>query len=288
MFLHYQHDRALKQANACCKTDDYAGAAKHFQAAREAMPSSWDAQFGVGVAMKWLCRWEECLEASQNATQLRHDRIGAWWNLGIASTALGKWRLARQAWREANIQVEINDEPLEMKAGNSPVRLKTTNNEVVWCQRLDPARARIQNVPSPESAHRYGDVVLVDGEPVGSRRHGGRDFPVFNELQILEASTFGTFVIEIEHPTQEEAQALEMLGNDDVHIEDWSNIRLICKQCSEGTPHEHHDEDASEFPPVRSFAIAARTEAEIAPVLASWQTSSAVSIGPIQCLLPPR
>lgn len=278
----------MKQAQTCWDADDYAGAAKHFQTAREAMPSSWEAQFGLGVAMKWLCRWEECMEASQNATQLGSDSIGAWWNIGISSTALGKWRLARQAWREANIDVEINDAPLEMEVGRSPVRLKTTNNEVVWCHRIDPARARIMNVPTAESAHRHGDIVLVDGEPVGSRRSGQRDFPVFSELQILEASRYGTFVVEIENALPAEAQALELLATNDVHIEDWSTIRSLCKQCSEGHPHEHHDGDATESSPVRHFAFATRTEAEIAPILVSWQTSSSVCIGPIQCLIPPR
>jgi len=279
----------MKQAQACWDMDDYAGAAKHFQAAREALPSSWDAQFGLGVAMKWLCRWEECLEASQNATQLSSDSIGAWWNIGIASTALGKWLLARRAWREANIDVEINDAPLEMDAGRSPVRLKTTNNEVVWCHRIDPARARIMNVPTAESAHRHGDIVLVDGERVGSRRSGQRDFPVFNELQILEASCHGTFVVEIENATPAEAQALELLATQNVQIEDWSTIRTLCKQCSEGHPHDHPDDEVvTESSPKRRFAFAARTEAEIAHILASWQTSPSVCISPIQCLLPPR
>jgi len=288
MFQRYKHDRAMKRAQACWDSDDYEGAAMHFQTARDALPSSWDAQFGVGVAMKWLCRWEECLEASQNATQLRHDLVGAWWNVGIASTALGKWRFARQAWREANIDVEIDDGPLEMQAGQSPVRLKTTNSEVVWCHRIDPARARVINVPTAESSHRYGDIILVDGEPVGSRRCGERDFPVFNELQILEASRFGTFVVEIENASLEEARTLEMLATDDVHIEDWSTIRTLCKQCSEGTPHDHHDDEAAEFSGTRRFAFAARTVAEIAAILASWQKPSSVRLGPVQCLLPSR
>lgn len=286
MFLRYKHHRAIKQAQACWDADDYAGAAKNFQAAREAMPSSWEAQFGLGVALKWLCRWEDCIEASQNATRLSSDSIGAWWNIGIASTALGKWRLARQAWREANIDVEINDAPLEMEIGNSPVRLKTTNNEVVWCHRIDPARVRIMNVPTAESVHRFGDILLVDGEPVGSRRSGQHDFPVFNELQILDVSRYGTFVVDIENVLPDEAQALEMLSTDYVHIEDWSTMRSLCKKCSEGHPHEHHDGESTESSFTRRFAFAARTEAEIAPILASWQTSSAC-IGPIQCLISP-
>jgi tetratricopeptide (TPR) repeat protein len=279
----------MKQAQACWDVDDYAGAAKHFQTAREAMPSSWESQFGLGVAMKWLCRWEECLEASQNATQLSSDSIGAWWNIGIAGTALGKWRLARQAWRAANIDVDIDDTPLEMQAGQTPARLKTTNGEVVWCHRIDPARARIINVPTPEREHRYGDVILLDGEPVGSRRLGQRDYPVLNELQILETSYFSTFVVEIENASLKEAQALEMLSTDDVHIEDWYTIRTLCKACSEGTPHEHHDDDdVEEFASVRPFAFAARTADDVASILTSWQKPSFVRFGPIQCLLQAR
>jgi len=29
--------------------------------------------------------------------------MGAWWNMGIAATALGRWRDARHAWQQCGV-----------------------------------------------------------------------------------------------------------------------------------------------------------------------------------------
>src|SRR5579862_2444045 len=84
----------------------------------------------------------------------------AYWNLGIAATALG------------------------MGLGLVPIRLDPDGNgEVVWCDRLDPARALIRNVPTLESGFREGDIVLHDGEPKGKRELNGKFVSVFNALE---------------------------------------------------------------------------------------------------------
>lgn len=39
----------------------------------------------------------------------------------------------------------------------------------------------------------------------------------------------------------------EILASDSHVVEDWtSNVRILCKQCSEGLPHDHHDEDGAQ------------------------------------------
>jgi len=50
-----------------------------------------------------------------------------------------------------------------------------------------------------------------------------------------------------------------------------SRVRYLCKQCSEGKPHEHHDHDVtSEDMSERKFAFAALDRAELEKVLADW------------------
>ena len=291
MFNFFRHNRAISQAYHCYDRLEYAQAAAHFRRACLLLPSSWEAHFGLGVAAKWLCDWDESIQASRRAAKLREDFVGSWWNIGIAATALGFWKEAREAWNKAGVKVEVSDAPLEMKLGRVPIRLKTTNNEVVWCDRLDPARAKIISVPTADSLRRCGDLLLTDGEPSGSRWNGDRDVPVFNELQILQASSLGLFVAVVEHASNAQIDALVQLHSNELQIEDWSTVRMLCRQCSEGRPHEHHDQDqrlSSEVRPTRQIAFAAASEERVRDALMAWSTSERVKMSPIECLVLPQ
>lgn len=59
------------------------------------------------------------------------------------------------------------------------------------------ARAIIQNVPLAASGHRYGDLLLHDGAPEGTRILDGREVPVFNALQLLHASDYGAYTVHV-------------------------------------------------------------------------------------------
>ncbi|MCB1275126.1 hypothetical protein [Prosthecobacter sp.] len=290
MFRQFRHDRALRRAYDRYDADDYADAARLFQKACEVLPFSWEAQFGLGVVEKWLCHWEECLVASLNSTRLRPDFEGSWWNVGIAATALSQWRQAREAWCHAGVQMEVSDEPVELKFGNVPIRLKTTNNEVLWCRRLDPARARIENVPTEDSLHRCGDLLLIDGEPVGTRKTDGEEVPVFNELQILARSKMGTFVVEVNQVLESEIKELCKAESENLKIEDWSTLRILCRKCSEGTPHEQHDHEggiSDELPSSRKIAFAALSRDAVIETLSAWHASNQAGVGDVECLIEP-
>lgn len=87
----------------------------------------------------------------RRAVELDSSDEAAWWNLGIAATALGEWREARTAWRACGIEIPEGDGPPDLDFGLVPVRLDPAGcGEVVWCRRIDPARAVIRNVPLPE------------------------------------------------------------------------------------------------------------------------------------------
>lgn len=201
----------------------------------------WEAPwFNLGVLYKHAHRWVESRDACRRALAIDPRSEGALWNLGIAATALGDWAEARAAWRGSGVDVADGDGPLEMNLGAVPIRVNPSSApEVLWCDRIDPARAIVRSVPLPESGRRHGDLLLHDGEPKGKRLLGVREVPVFEELTVLAPSRSSTFVVEAEQPTPEDGRALEAaLSARGLAAEDWtSQVRLLCKACDEGRPH---------------------------------------------------
>ncbi len=190
----------------------------------------------------------------------------AWWNLGIAATALQDWETAREAWSRYGIDVPDGSGPIEMDLGAVPIRVSPAQHpEVVWCRRIDPARAVVRSVPTAASGRGCGDTVLHDGAANGHRMHGGREVPVFDELELLAPGGLHTFAVKLIAPTRADLEAFESLSVDDeLVVEDWaSSIEWLCKKCSEGTPHEHAPQPSEEevWKPERTVGVAARSEA---------------------------
>jgi hypothetical protein len=254
-----------------------------------ALDPTWSAPFyNLGLLHKYRSDWQASLDANLRATELAPKDQAGWWNLGIAATALGRWDLARLAWRGAGLDVPEGEGPLDMPCGFTPIRLDPEGAaETVWSQRLDPARARLSNIPL--ASYCYGDVVLNDGAAVGYRKSEGEDIPVFNCLALLEPSSLSTWCVEIELDVSKIARVevafgeLERLAQErGLAAEDWSrSVRLLCKACSEGVPHERHDTDQAEesaaapapADKAHRVAIAAHTRGEVNDLLEDWQPS---------------
>ncbi len=248
-------------------------AASAYRSAIEAAPDWSVPWYNLALVHKYDGDWEAALSCNRRATELSPDDDGAWWNLGIAATALGRWGDARAAWRACGIDVPVGEGPIEMGLGMVPIRLAPTGAaEVVWCERLDPARAVIRNVPLPASGRRWGDLVLHDGAVNGYRKVGDREYGVFDELGLIEASAFQTFEILLEALTDADQERL-VRGAEDLGAaaENWSrSIRYLCRQCSEGRPHAQHDAELQEDRPELGFGLAARDEEHLARVLSEW------------------
>lgn len=207
-------------------------------------PSRPQTHYNIGLIYKYRGGWRESFEHNRRSVALDESNEAANWNLAIAATALRDWVTAREVWHRLGFGIDLGDTPIEDDFGITPVRLNPDDNaEVVWGQRIDPVRVRIENVPYPESGFRCGDVVLHDGAPVGQRVFSGRTYPVFNVLALFEASKQGTWVAEVLADGAADVEALcQSLKESGAWAENWSrNVRLLCKQCSEGTPHETHD-----------------------------------------------
>jgi tetratricopeptide (TPR) repeat protein len=248
-----------------------------YQLAIEADPQKSESYYNIGLIYKYRNAWEDSREFNRRAYAIDPQDEAARWNLAIAATALRDWETARLAWKDQGLSFDCVEGPINANFGQTPVRLNPDGSaEVVWARRIDPVRARIENIPLPDSGFRCGDVVLHDGAGVGYRMLGERECPVFNVLELFEASCLSTFELMIDLETADDAeQFLEKFSSANIDVEDWTaSYRVLCKQCSEGRPHEQHDHTGSDAPAGwqvrRHIGIAAMAASDIEAVLASW------------------
>ncbi len=235
------HERGQKLYAA----GDEKGALRAYHKALKVDPERPETLYNVGLVHKYRREWHRSLEFNARAYRLDPEDEATRWNLAIAATALRDWATARRAWKDNGLELE-GEGPIELDRGMTPIRLNPEGAaEVVWGRRVDPVRARIESVPLPESGFRCQDVVLHDGAAVGYRIVGENQFPVFNVLELFEASANSTYRAVIESPDQDSVANLERQAEDSgIFIEDWTgNIRTLCAQCSEGIPHDEHDND---------------------------------------------
>jgi hypothetical protein len=141
---------------------------------------------------------------------------------------------------------------------------------VVWGVRLDPARARLINIPLPSSKLRWGDIVLHDGAAQGSRIVNRVERPVFNVLERQVPSSVRTFIVELASADRAAVVALEQIAEEKGGAaEDWgTSTRILCRQCSFGTPHEH-DSVAAPLAHPHCGLVAPRREVA-AEILSQW------------------
>jgi hypothetical protein len=258
---------------------------RHYLEATRLDPGWATPWFNLGIQYKLTGRWPESRDASARALALDPGEKAAAWNLGIAATALGEWAEARRAWRAYGLEVPDGEGPVELR-NLGPVAIRVGGEEapeVVWCDRLDPARGRIVTVPLSDSGRCAGDVVLHDGVPVGHRMLGDREVPVFDELELLVPSRASTWSVDVTVPTEADRDALlagfERRG---VPAEDRTTmLRILCKACSEGNPDlpaERHDagcgrrgwDAGAPWRPEHAVAAAAADERLLREVLAEW------------------
>ena len=248
-----------------------------YERACELDPSYSAPFFNLGLIYKYFGEWELSLELNQKAAELDPADDASWWNLAVAATALERWDEARRAWAAVGVPIPAGEGPIDFPCGRNPIRLNPEDQgEVVWAERLDPARALLQNIPLPESGFRWHDIVLNDGAPAGYRRAGEHQVPVFNCLQLLEKSPFSTFLAEIdlaETVAPEELDRLVFLAAErGLAAENWStSLRHICQACSEGRPHDHHENEPAAQAGRQRVGVAARRRQDAEQLLAEWQ-----------------
>ena len=227
----------------------------------------------LGLAHKYRFDWPASLASNLRAIELREQPNEAEvWNAAIAATGAGDWATARRCWALAGINIPGGEGPIVANFGSACLRLNAWGEgETLWAQRIDPCRARIDNVPYPKSGYRFGDIVLHDGASTGERLAQGSRYPVFNVFQRTERSIFDTFEVEL---SCEDEDALESLL--EAHrpgiglLEDWTaSVRPLCRSCSLGLPHEH-DDAKPEWTPQRYLGVAAQSAQAVRKLVTDW------------------
>jgi tetratricopeptide (TPR) repeat protein len=226
---------------------DLAAAERHYLAAIASAPGYAHAWFNLGLVYKAERDWIRTAVCNRRALELdASEGDPAYWNLGIAATALREWDTARWAWRGYGIAITGEAGPIEMDFGMAPVRINPDSAaEVVWGWRLDPARAVIANVPLPSSGHRWHDVVLHDGEPTGQRVVGDDVYGVFDEIEVWERSQMPTWECLVDAPADAIADLRARFDEHRCALEVWTDsIRELCRTCSMGSAAADHDHGA--------------------------------------------
>ena len=264
-------ENLVEQGNALGQAGDVHGAERAYRAAIASSPEWSVPYYDLGLLCKYAGRWPESLEFNMRAVERDGDDEDAWWNLGIAATAVGNWAEARRAWAACGMTPPEGDGPPDFGFGSIPVRLDPDDNaEVVWAKRIDPARARILNVPLPMSTHNFDEVVLTDGAVEGYRTVGRERYPVFNMLAVLQASSLKKYVIEL--GTADAAAIERLVGEAEAKggaAENWgTSTAKICAKCSRGDPHEH--KGPPRVPSHPNFGLAARDDAHAQSIITAW------------------
>lgn len=291
--LRQQADALHEQAQALegAEADDEALRLYHQALLME--PERPSTLYNIGLIHKYRGEWVESREFNRRSVALRPDDEAANWNLAIAATALSDWRTAREVWHRLGMGIERGEAPIDDNFGRALTRLNPDGRgEVVWGQRIDPVRLRIENVPYPGSGFRLGDVVLHDGASTGSRHANGREYFVFNALMLHQPSRMTTFEIDVDAESPEDLAALEAaIEAEGGCAEDWtSSVRQLCKACSEGTPHEHHDELASApaWAVRRTLGVGMAHMEALETALQAWESMSRRVVTLDERLTPPE
>ena len=274
-------DKLLEEAHAL---DDLEGAMPLYERALALDTDRAATHYNIGLVHKYRGAWAESLHHNRRASDLCPDDEASNWNMGIAATALRDWAAAREAWRRAGLAIPEGDGSIEEDFGMTPVRLNPNDNgEVVWGRRIDPVRVVLGNIPYPDSGFRAGDIVLHDGAAVGERQSNGRTYSVFNVLELFEPSANSTYEAEVRARNAADLDALTAaLDAAQVDHEVWTtNVRILCRQCSEGTPHEHAGEDDKKpaWPDTHIVGISTTSPEAVRQVLERWSSGGGGFLG---------
>lgn len=270
------NDEALEAlAYEAFNRGDLVEASRHFGELLERRPDVRHLHYMQGLARKYLRDWDASLHHNLRSQALSEEfDVSSAWNAGIAATALGDWPTAREQWRRCGIRIPDGDGPIEDDYGLVSIRLNPwSEGETVFARRIDVVRARLLNVPLPETGHRLFDIVLHDGARTGERTlSDGTVVPVFNALARLQPSDFRTFVAFVSCESQADIEALAEATLPGIgYVEDWTDsIVHLCLRCSYGAAHRHVDRPEDAWAADRNLGIGAQSKAAVARLLQEW------------------
>ncbi|MCH2084692.1 MAG: hypothetical protein MK226_20065 [Saprospiraceae bacterium] len=212
--------------------------------------------------------WKGTYHYSKKTVSLDSANKEAWWNLGIAATANGRSRIARNIWSK------FGQHPFQERA--VCVRLQRDNQfEIIWGLQLDPTRVQIYSIPHPKSDRTYKDLILIDKHIIGHTVVKNKKQAVFQELDLLKRSVYQTYTCWLYSSKESDIYILEKLCQDaGIGFEVWSNaVRLKSLAKADELPEYFtadmlpKDEDAEGV----QVAFGAKLPNQIHEVLEQWK-----------------
>ncbi|MBE9609873.1 tetratricopeptide repeat protein [Chitinilyticum litopenaei] len=223
--------------------------------------------FDLALLYKFQDRWAEALDFNRKVVAIKPDDTAAWWNLGIAATALSDWTSAAQAWQVFDITLPLESLPPALPAAAAAVRVRNGKQiDVLLGERLDPARVRVTQVPLPDCGVRYGDILLNDGLGNGVVTHQGIELPVREVLSTWAVSNHATYVLEAVVESKAQLDTLvELAARAGLPLQDWGGkVRYVLPTEGKHAPAE------PEWQKVREIGIAAEDDQPVADLLDAW------------------
>lgn len=133
---------------------------------------------------------------------------------------------------------ERGDFSLMLSAGNHPTLQRCSISD---CSRKI-GRDWLKSIEYFRACNSYGDVVLNDGAPNGEHEFAGRVTRP-DEIERWSPSGIPT-VVNATSGFRDSADRQAFLAHlelSEIPHTDWSNVRILCRRCSEGRPPSDHD-----------------------------------------------
>jgi len=278
-------EHLLLQALAYDRAGDVYNAVKLYKRVAKMAPD-WSAPFSfLSLIYKKRNEWQPSLHYSQKAVEHNPFDEIAWYNLGISATALKKWELAKKAWHQ--LGYKFSQSTVTPAFNPTPVIVRInpqTQPELILANRIDPARAQIQSVPQPSSMHGFQDLILLDTTASGYHYIKGKQFPVFDALEMIRPSLHYTFAVELLTDSIEDVFTLEKLCHDaNLGFDNWSKAYRMMQNPNQKVKETFQVTNFSEGEKDKFIvAVAAEKNKAVLEVLEDWKVISLKDFGKIQ------
>lgn len=271
MYIPPDHQQLFEEAERYWKLGDVYHAVKLHKRIIKLVPDWHPPYLALARIYHQRREWKPSFYYFKKTIAFLPDLREGWWCLGIAATALKKWRVARNVWSKFGLS----------QLPNTPEGLRLTYDgtfEILWMSAVDPARAKILSIPHPASGFRFRDEVLYERKPIGHHIVTRKRVPVYAEMGIFKRSHYRTYSCLIHDASAKQIQQLERLCYDArLGFEIWSNAaRAMVIENPQAFPEYY---GRSILPPEQNdashdhalIAIAAQNQVEVLHVLDAWE-----------------
>lgn len=273
-----------QQALAYDEAEDVYNAIKLYKRIIKLQPQWLPPYLQLRTIYKRRREWKPAYHYTKRSLSLNSTHSDVWWDLGIAATALKKWRIANNVWGKFNFPSSF---PAKDREFCSLYLNRGKQFEVVLARPLCPARAEILSIPLPESRQRFRDIVLYDRRELkGYNIAGGKKLPVFNFLGHWKHSSYHTFSCELHTCREEDIRLMESLCRQAGYgFENWSNASLnFSPGIRKGVPefYTFKERDGEPAADMQKVAIAAHNRREVERLLQQWRLISLKEHGALE------